>query len=195
MTQAQTHLLLATFIASPLDAGLSLLLVVVSGEVIVAVSTSGAAANHAHGAPLALCSAIGTDARGVGQAVAPGRDGAGRAHGGGGTPVAMLSMAVVSLGLGCRACGAGSGGCRAVHALTARWRRWEAGKRGGRSGRGDLGQDERLFNWPWPCRQSPLPQRSTAQRRDLPTVQQAGERIWGGGGAGVAMVVVTCVCR
>lgn len=80
MTRRQTHLLLAAFVAGPLDAGLPLLLVLVPGEVVVAIGAAGAAANHADGAPLALCGAIGPEAGGVGQAVAPDGDGACRAH-------------------------------------------------------------------------------------------------------------------
>lgn len=46
-TGPQTHLLLATFVASSLDAWLPLLLVVVSSEVVVPIGTARAAANHA----------------------------------------------------------------------------------------------------------------------------------------------------
>lgn len=60
-----THLLLATLVACSLDAWLPLLLVVVSAEIIVPIGAARAAANHADGAPLALCSAIGTEAGGV----------------------------------------------------------------------------------------------------------------------------------
>lgn len=78
----------------------------------------------------------------MGETVAPDRDGACRAHGGGRTSIAM-AMGVLSLGLGCRACGAGSGGCRAVHALTARWRRRAAGERWrrGDGGRGEADEE------------------------------------------------------
>lgn len=119
----RTHLLLATLVAGPLDARLPLLLVVIGAEVVVTVSTAGAAANHADGTPLALGSAIGTEAGGVGHTMAPGGNRACRAHGGGRASIAvtvamgvLAVLAVLSLGLGCRACGAGSGGCRAVHA-------------------------------------------------------------------------------
>lgn len=143
VTGSQTHLLLATFVASSLDARLPLLLVVVSSEVVVPIGTARAASNHADRAPLALCSAIGPEAGGMGETVAPDRDGACRAHGGGRASIAM-SMGVLSLGLGCRACGAGSGGCRAVHALTARWRRWAAGGDGERRwGRGEADEEVR----------------------------------------------------
>lgn len=46
-TGPQTHLLLATFVASSLDAWLPLLLVVVSSEVVVPIGTARAAADHA----------------------------------------------------------------------------------------------------------------------------------------------------
>lgn len=114
-----THLLLATLVASSLDARLPLLLVVIGGEIIVTIRTARAAANHADGTPLALGSAIGTEAGGVGHAMATGGNRTCRAHGGGRTSIAVavaVAMAVLSLGLGCRACGAGSGACRAVHA-------------------------------------------------------------------------------
>lgn len=44
---SRTHLLLATLVASPLDARLPLLLVVIGAEVVVAIGTARAAANHA----------------------------------------------------------------------------------------------------------------------------------------------------
>jgi hypothetical protein len=153
-TRYRTHFLLATLVAGPLDARLPLLLVVVAGEVVVTISTARAAANHADGAPLALGSAIGTEAGGVGHAMAPGGDRTCRAHGGGRTSVAV-AMAMLSLGLGCRACGAGSGGCRAVHAHLH-------GGGGGRQGK--------------------MGKRGEAQRSAGGTFQQsrhAGERIWG----------------
>lgn len=177
MTRTRTHLLLATLIAGSLDARLPLLLVVVPGKVVVTIRTARAAAHHANGAPLALCSAIGTtEAGAVGQAVAPDGDRACWTHGRGRTSITM-AMAVLSLGLGCRACGAGSGGCRAVHALTARWRRRAAGERWGR---GEA--DEQVSGQRAVCRWFPLPQHNAAQRSTGGTFQQsrhAGERIWG----------------
>lgn len=183
-TRTRAHLLLATLVASSLDARLPLLLVVVPGKVVVTIRTARAAANHANGAPLALCSAIGTtEAGGVGQAVAPDGDRACRAHGRGRTSIAM-AMAVLSLGLGCRACGAGSGGCRAVHALTARWRRRAAGEMGKRGG----GRGGQRAEGSVPLVSATAAQRSTAQhRRDLPTVQARWRTDLGG--AGVAMVL------
>lgn len=101
-----------------------------------------------------------------------------------------MAMGVLSLGLGCRACGAGSGGCRAVHALAARWRRWAAGENGEE---GMRRVDERCQQRGRVCRWFPLPQHSAAQRstaqhrRDLPTVQARWRTDLGG--AGVAMVL------
>lgn len=179
----KTHLLLATFVASSLDAWLPLLLVVVSGEIIVPIGTARAATDHANGAPLALCSAIGTEAGGVGHAVAPDGDGACRAHRGGRASIAM-AMAVLSLGLGCRACGAGPGGCRAVHALTARRRRWAAGEdgeEGRRTRRSEArGHPEGTGQYAVGFRYRSTAQHKAAQAGPSNRSRHAGERIWGG---------------
>ena len=156
VTRSWTHLLLATLVASSLDARLPLLLVVVATKVVITVGAARAAANHADGAPLALCSAIGTDAGGVGHAMAAGRNRACRAHGGGRTSIAM-AMAVLSLGLGCRACGAGSGGCRTVHALLHGGGGGRQGKMGKRGERNEDGGGQSAV-----CRQFPLPQHGAA---------------------------------
>lgn len=80
VTRYRTHFLLATFVAGSLYARLPLLLVVIGTKVVVTVGAARAAANHADGTPLALGRAIGTEAGGVGQAMAPDGNRACRAH-------------------------------------------------------------------------------------------------------------------
>lgn len=114
----RTHLLLSTLVASPLDARLPLLLVVLCGTVtvtiVIAIDAARAVAHHGYGAPLPLGGAIraetGSGAGAVGKDLAADGDGAGRAERGGRSTILGMGLAVSCRGW------AGSGEGGAVHA-------------------------------------------------------------------------------